>query len=234
MEPIDGLLTGLSRAHGYADRPYVTLSYAQSLDGSLALVRGRPLRISGPESMRLTHRLRAVHDAILVGIGTVLADNPRLTVREVPGRQPHAVVLDPRLRLPPDSNLAQTAGRRVTVFCGETVEPAAFAPLEIAGLQVCPLRLDDRGWLPIASVLRVLRERGIERLMVEGGARVISSFLLHKMVDEVVLTISPVMVGGQHAVETPLGRESDPLPRLEGGGVQVLGGDIVVWGKYCP
>ncbi len=83
----------------------VGLCYAQSLDGCLAEARGRPTALSGPESGRLTHRLRSLHDAILVGVGTVLADDPRLTVRGVRGPSPQPVILDSRLRTPPDAYL---------------------------------------------------------------------------------------------------------------------------------
>jgi len=234
MGPIDDLLATLSSAQGYADRPFVTLSYAQSLDGSLTLERGRPLRISGHETMRLTHRLRAVHDAILVGIGTVLSDNPRLTVREVPGKNPHAVVLDPQLHLPLDSNLVLTPERRVTVLTGRAANADAVVALETVGVQVVLMNVDEHGCIPLIPALCAIREMGIQRLMVEGGARVITSFLTGKLVDEVVLTIAPVFVGGQRALEEPVVLGSHALPRLEGGGIQDLGGDIVVWGKFTP
>ena len=86
-------------------RPFVTLTYAQSLDGSIARVPGKRLQLSGPEAQAMTHRLRAVNDAILVGIGTVLADNPRLTVRLAEGSDPQPVILDSKLRFPLDANL---------------------------------------------------------------------------------------------------------------------------------
>ena len=85
--------------------PYVTLTYAQSLDGSIAATPGRPLSISGPVSMTLTHALRAAHDAILVGIGTILADNPQLTVRYLKGKDPQPVIVDSRLRCPLDARV---------------------------------------------------------------------------------------------------------------------------------
>src|SRR5687768_4642967 len=92
-------------------RPVVTLSYAQTLDGSLALP-GRQLIISSPESMKMTHELRAAHDGLLVGIGTVLIDDPRLTVRLADGRNPQPVVLDSRLRMPLTANLLKHPDRR--------------------------------------------------------------------------------------------------------------------------
>ena len=100
MALIDQILPEIKRLPGAAGRPVVTLSYAQSLDGSIAARRGFPLQISGTESAQLTHQLRAVHDAILVGIGTVLADDPHLTVRHAQGKDPQPVVLDSQLRFP--------------------------------------------------------------------------------------------------------------------------------------
>ena len=97
----------------------VTLSYAQSLDGSLTTRRGERLTLSGEETKLLTHRLRAAHDAILVGIGTVLADNPKLTARLVGGPHPLPVVLDRRLRIPMDSEIIQRTDLIPWVVCGE-------------------------------------------------------------------------------------------------------------------
>ncbi|MCK4899238.1 MAG: RibD family protein, partial [Anaerolineales bacterium] len=105
MFPIDELLADAKADSQSAERPLVTLSYAQSLDGSIAVRRGSPLSLSSPEAMTLTHRLRAAHETILVGIGTVLADNPRLTVRLVEGRNPQPIILDSHLRLFLDANL---------------------------------------------------------------------------------------------------------------------------------
>ena len=111
-----------SSARLFAERrPLVTLSYAQSLDGSIARERGKPLALSGPESMRLTHQLRAAHDAILVGIGTVLADDPQLTVRLVEGKSPIPVILDSRLAISPTARLFQNPKKPILVcFDSET------------------------------------------------------------------------------------------------------------------
>ena len=91
-------------------RPFITVSYAQSLDGSIATASRQQMQLSGPESMRLTHQLRACCQSILVGIGTVLADDPSLTVRLVEGKSPQPIILDTRLRTPLDANLVQRSG----------------------------------------------------------------------------------------------------------------------------
>src|SRR4029079_19395558 len=102
------VLADLNRARARTprtDRPFVTLAYAQSVAGSIALEPGRPFALSGPESMRLTHALRAAHDGILIGIGTLLSDDPRLTVRLVQGKSPQPVVVDSQLRTPLQARL---------------------------------------------------------------------------------------------------------------------------------
>ena len=106
-EGLSDLLSNLVTDNKDDDTPFVTLAYAQSLDGSIAAYPGVPLAISGPVSMGITHRLRARHQAILVGIGTVLADDPRLNVRLVPGKNPQPVVLDNQLRFPLKARLLQ-------------------------------------------------------------------------------------------------------------------------------
>ena len=105
---LEPLLTGINQHFQEQGRSWVTLSYAQSLDGSIAARRGSPLVLSGSATLEITHHLRSRHAAILVGIGTLLADDPQLTVRLVPGEDPQPVVLDSQLRFPLDARLLQT------------------------------------------------------------------------------------------------------------------------------
>src|SRR5690606_10285843 len=97
-------------------RPFVTLSYAQSLDGSIAIRSGEPLVLSGPESLCFTHHLRSIHDGILVGIGTVLSDDPQLTVRHCEGESPQPIVLDSQLRIPSTARLCCLPDKRCWVL----------------------------------------------------------------------------------------------------------------------
>lgn len=175
-------------------RPRITLAYAQSLDGGISAVRGRPTAISGSESSRITHRLRAHHDAILVGIGTVLADDPRLTVRLCDGEDPRPVVLDAGLRTPPDARLLAD-GRRPLVFCA-VGSSAAAKRLEDRGVELQTVERDETGRLRLDAVLEELGRRGIRRLMVEGGGAVLSSFLAQGVWDRAVLTVAPLWLGG--------------------------------------
>jgi riboflavin-specific deaminase-like protein len=210
-------------------RPFVTLSYAQSLDGSIADRPGRPLTLSGPQAMALTHGLRAAHEAILVGIGTVLADNPRLNVRLVTGKDPQPIVVDSRLRFPPYANLLKNR-RTPLVATSEGADPERQHALEAAGARV--LRLPgSNGWVDLASLLEQLGSMEINSLMVEGGAQIITSFLASRLVDQVVLTIAPLLVGGLRVVDH-LGHSSRRrFPRLQRLSYQQLGDDLVLRGE---
>jgi len=210
-------------------RPFVTLSYAQSLDGSIADRPGRPLALSGPQAMALTHSLRAAHEAILVGIGTVLADNPRLNVRLVTGKDPQPVVVDSRLRFPPYANLLKNR-RAPLIAASEGADPERQLALEAAGARV--LRLPgSNGWVDLAGLLGQLGSMGINSLMVEGGAQIITSFLASRLVDQVVLTIAPLLVGGLRVVDHPEHSSRRRFPRLKRLSYQQLGDDLVLRGE---
>lgn len=216
-------------------RPAVTLSYAQSLDGSLAFGRGQPAGLSGPDSMRLTHRLRALHDAILVGIGTVLSDDPQLNVRLVDGSNPRPVVLDSRLRIPSGSRLLNRETDLPWIAAGRSANPERAAVLERKGAKVIRLESDPAGGLCLDDLLGKLYEMGVRSLMVEGGAQVITSFLAGRLADLAVVTVAPVFLGGLRVVDQPLGMKqagrSWSVPSLTEPVYQQAGRDWIVWGK---
>jgi GTP cyclohydrolase II len=232
VRPINQLrrvLKGGAQHRRRTGRPLVTLSYAQSLDGSIAARSGHPLALSGPQSLVLVHRLRAAHDAILVGIGTVLADNPRLNVRHATGPDPQPVVVDSRLRLPPYANLLRHR-RAPWIATAEGADPERQQALEAAGAVVFTLP-SHNGWVDLPSLLRCLAEKGINSLMVEGGAQIITSFLISRLVDQVVITLAPMLVGGLRVVD-PLGPGlTKPFPRLRHLHYQPMGEDLVLWGE---
>ena len=209
--------------------PYVTLTYAQSLDGSIAGLPGHPLPLSGQESMALTHRLRAAHDAILVGIGTVLADNPRLNVRLVDGQDPQPVVVDSRLRLPAYAHLLRN-GRSLWIATGDQADPERQVALEAAGARVFRLP-GSNGWVDLAALLAHLGQLGIRSLMVEGGAQIITSFLASRLVDQVVVTIAPLLVGGLRVLHGLGYSRPIQFPRLRHLSYQALGDDLVLRGE---
>ncbi len=202
-------------------RPLITLSYAQSIDGSITAVPGQPLALSGPEAMKLTHELRASHDAILVGVGTVLADNPRLTARLASGPNPQPVVLDSRLRFP--LNAALLSHPRPPIIAAACHADAQLqATLEAAGAKVIRFPAGDGGYVHLPALLEWLLQNGIKSLMVEGGSAVITSFLSARLVDRVIITIAPRFVGGLHAVTA---RCDLTLRNVT---YRVLGADVIV------
>lgn len=217
------LAASLKRA-GNPDRPTVTLSYAQSLDGSIALRRGEPLTLSGPESKKLTHQLRAAHGAILVGIGTVISDDPQLNVRLAKGRDPQIVVLDSQLRMPLAARMLKNGEPRV--FCVASASREAQAKLEQVG-GVVERQSDTKATkVNLREALGTLMEKGIKSVMIEGGGQVISSFLSDRLVDRVIITIAPQFVGGYKGLQS----EADKMPALLNIGLEKYGKDFVIWG----
>ena len=214
-------------------RPFVTLSYAQSLDGCISARAGEALALSGAQSLTLTHQLRASHDAILVGIGTVLSDNPQLTVRRVRGNNPRPIVVDSRLRLPLDCKLLNNNSRGPLIVTRQKPNPKRRKALEGAGAEVMSLPANARGQVNLAAMLNRLAEIGIKSLMVEGGARIITNFLLERLADYIVLTVAPVLVGGLRAVSDLGQSDPDHFLRVRNPGHKWLGEDLIVWGELA-
>lgn len=210
-------------------RPFVTLAYAQSVDGSIAIRRGERLRLSGEHSLRFTHQLRALHDALLVGVGTIIADNPQLTVRLAAGRSPQVVVLDSRLRVPVAATIFQRE-RGPWIATTEAADRRRAAEIEALGGQPLRIPATDAGWVDLAALLDMLGARGVRTVMVEGGSRVITSFLRSGLVDQVVVTITPTLVGGLRAVEALLCHNGSHPLRLADHSFAVCGDDVLLRG----
>ena len=180
-------------------RPHVILKLAVSADDKIAAKGRKTVAITGDAAQRRVHLLRAQCDAIMVGIGTVLADDPLLTCR-LPGmaaRSPVRVVLDPQLRIPGESRLVHSARQTsLWLVASETAEAAAAMRLGAAGAQV--MRLPPTSVAPgldLAAVLRALSERGISRLLVEGGSKIAAAFVAVGLVDEFWLLRGPETLG---------------------------------------
>lgn len=223
--PIDAWLAGAEAQRRQTGRPLVTLSWAQSIDGSLTTRRGETLSLSGPASIRLTHQLRAAHEAIVVGIGTVLADNPQLTVRLVQGQNPQPVVLDSHLVFPQGARLLQAA-KLPWLATIAPANPDRIASFEAQGVRILQLPADSHQRVDLPAFLEALASQGISSIMVEGGARLLTSFLQDGLADRVVITIAPVLVGGLAVVSERL----SPIPKLLELGYQQLEQDLIVWG----
>lgn len=185
--------------------PYVAAKIAQTLDGRIADSRQASKWISSEPARKLVHRWRAEANAVLVGIGTVLADNPRLTVRAVSGKQPFRVVLDRELRIPHRSALLsdEHAGQTI-VFAQATDENFERAKrIEASGARVVLLPLQE-GRLPLTRVLDELGRRNIAQVLVEGGAAIFSTFLRERLVDHLAIFIAGRLFGdGIPAVTLP-------------------------------
>ena len=215
------------------DRPLVTISYAQTLDGRLATRSGSSRWISGEASLRLTHRLRAAHDAIMVGVGTVLADDPRLTVRLVAGRDPLRVVVDSRLRTPPDAAVLRDGAASGTLLAiTDLAPPERREVIEALGadMLVMPSSADSR--VDLAALLRELGRRGAGSVMVEGGAGLITALLRLRLADQVAITVAPKILGSGIAAVGDLGIDDLDRARLiEGLEVGRYGDDLVLTGS---
>jgi GTP cyclohydrolase II len=233
MDQVEARLTEAAGHRRRANRPFVTLSYAQSLDGCIAVRRGQPLALSGSQSLTLTHQLRAAHDAILVGIGTLLADNPRLTVRLIEGKDPQPVVVDSRLRFPLDASLLQDHQLSPWIATTDQADNDRQRELEAAGARVLRLPAQANGQVHLVALLEQLGELGLNSLMVEGGASIITSFLSERLVDFLVLTVVPTLVGGLHAVDDLRGSDPAHFPRLRHPGSEWLGEDLILWGDFA-
>jgi diaminohydroxyphosphoribosylaminopyrimidine deaminase / 5-amino-6-(5-phosphoribosylamino)uracil reductase len=212
-------------------RPHVLLKIAVSADGKAGLADRRPAAITGEEARGRVHMLRAASDAVLVGIGTALADDPQLTCR-LPGmsdRSPVRVVLDTRLQLPPTGKLAATAADTpLWVIAGDTADAGQGEALRAQAVEV--LQSEVRaGRIDVAGALRLLAGRGITRVLVEGGPRVAAAFLAADLVDEAVLLRGPVTIGpdGIDALDAlPLAALA-ASPRLRSRGAEAIGPDTI-------
>ncbi len=201
--------------------PLVIGQLGQSLDGRIATRTGHSHYINGAAALTHLHCLRALVEGVLVGAGTVIADNPLLTVRHVPGEQPARIVLDPNGRVPNTARLWHTPGRRIVMQRGNLVRPE--------GVEIVPL--PGVAGEPIAPqvILAALRQVGIRRILVEGGAHTLSHFLAAGALDRLHFLIGPLILGsGLPGLTLP------PIDRLDGAlrpitrCYPLYGGDIIV------
>lgn len=176
--------------------PYVSLKLALSLDGRIATRTGASKWVTGADARARVHALRSKNDAVGVGIGTALADDPRLTVRDAPGLSPIRLVFDTKLRLAMESRLVMTASQFPTwILCGEEASAATEAELTGHGLGVLRVPVSAEGRIDVIAALRLLGERGIVSLMVEGGAELAGSFLAQRAADELHAFVAPILLG---------------------------------------
>jgi diaminohydroxyphosphoribosylaminopyrimidine deaminase/5-amino-6-(5-phosphoribosylamino)uracil reductase len=215
-----------------AGMPVVTLKLASTLDGRIATATGESRWITGEAARREVHALRARHDAILVGSGTVLADDPDLTCR-IPGmeRVPMLrVVADARLRTPPSARLVQSAGvAPVLIMTAHGHPPAAQAPFMEAGADMVTVPAHAVGGLDLPSLLRALGRRGVTRVLAEGGAGLAAALLRQGLVDRLAWFHAPAVMGGDGhpALEGLRLAALSAMPRFRRVALRALGDDML-------
>jgi diaminohydroxyphosphoribosylaminopyrimidine deaminase/5-amino-6-(5-phosphoribosylamino)uracil reductase len=214
--------------------PEVTLKAAITLDGRIATQSGDSKWITSEASRRAAHRLRAQSDAVLVGVGTVLADDPELTVRHVRGKNPLRVVLDSRLRTPIASCVARPGSARTLIVHGARAAQVRRRALASANVELVEVAQGKGGGLDLLAVLAALQARGVRKLLVEGGGRVHGALLQAGLVHRVALFIAPRLLAdsfGKPLAEGPAkARIADALT-LKDVRYKKLGPDMLVTGK---
>ena len=215
--------------------PRVTVHYAQSLDGRIATCTGDSQWIGGPASLRLAHQLRAEHAAVLVGVGTVLADNPRLTVRLVEGSSPRRIVVDSRLRLPLGTNLLVDGAAPTCVATTAAASPERVQAVRELGADVLVVDPDEHGQVDLRRLLICLAaERGLESVLIEGGGGVITSALRQGIVDRLVVCIAARLIGAGVAAVGDLGvTRLQEAPGFSDARFRLLEDDVIFEGQLA-
>lgn len=213
-------------------RPFVVSKFAMTLDGKLATHTGHSQWITGHEARQNVHELRNEMDAILVGVGTVLADNPSLTTRmeNRHGKNPIRVILDSQLRTPLDSNVMNTKVAQTILVVSKTVDTNRFAEYEDKGASIIVISKDERG-LNLSELVDELYKRGITDLLVEGGGIVNASFLRAGLIDKYLVYIAPKVLGGKNSVTPFAGANVETMDAAEllyFDEIEKIGDDILI------
>lgn len=190
---------------------FVVGQLGQTLDGRIATVTGASKYISGREALKHLHRLRAAVDAVVVGVGTVVADDPQLTVRLASGRNPARVVIDPQGRTPPEARLLRDGAAPTLLLCGPDASPPP-------GVETLRAPLDARGRFTPEAIVAALAARGLGRVLLEGGASTLAAFLDAGRIDLLHLLVAPMILGsGKPGISLrPVNRLDDALrPRTD-------------------
>ena len=220
---------GFVFVHKYG-RPFITLKAAMSLDGRMCLANGSSKWLTGIEARTEAHRLRAENDAVLVGVGTVLSDDPELTVRHVEGINPLRIILDSTLRTPTSAKIIGDDGKCLILTTSHADPERTKALVESgAGIVTFP---SDSEHVNLKSALKFLVDRGVLNLMVEGGPEILSAFLREKLADYMTLFISPRILGEGKGFTLNMNfKDVNRAFRLTSTKTQTLGDDIMTEGR---
>jgi len=210
-------------------RPFVTLKWAMTLDGKVAGPGGETARLSGEEALRRVHEERRRHDAIMVGVGTVLTDDPELTVRHVPGRSPRRIVVDARLDTPPGARVL-SPGVPTLILTTEDADQKRARHLEEKGARV--LRLPASGTrVDVRKALSLLADDGVSTLLVEGGPTLHGTFMDLGLADRLLVDVASRVIGTRDAPSAVMGEGARKGPLAVGFTivrVDDLAGDVVI------
>jgi riboflavin-specific deaminase-like protein len=205
---------------GDADRPIVIAQLGQSLDGRIATPTGASKYINGPIALDVLHHLRARVDAVVVGVGTVIADDPLLTVRRVPGRSPARVIIDPNGRLPACAKCLCSDGASTYVIRNT-------GNCDVSHCQTLQVPAGEDGINP-HDMIAALHERGLRRLLIEGGAKTVSRFIAAGAVDRLYLLVAPMLIGsGKTGLDLPPIDQLTEALRPETRSYSLEGGDVL-------
>ena len=208
--------------------PFVTLKVAQTLDGKIATTEGISRYITSFESRRSVHRLRSGVDAVVVGIGTVLQDDPQLTVRHIKGKSPLRIVLDSKGRTPPGANILSSDGKSIIMTTSQA-SPVWKEEMEKRGARVWEVPATGDGVIDLREAAKLLGAKGITSLLIEGGREVFTSALREGIVDKVLIFLSPKIMGEGRGGFGDLGvRELSSLYRLYNMKVRKIGEDLLI------
>ncbi len=208
---------------GSSQAPFVVAQLGQSLDGRIATVTGHSFYINGDGALDHLHAIRAHVDAVVVGIGTILADDPQLTVRRVAGRSPARVVIDPNGRLPSSARVLRDDGVRRLVM--RRPGRGARLPSDVEDIVLdCP----EDGPVAPRDILKALARAGFARILLEGGARTVSGFLDAGCIDRLHILMAPVLIGsGKQGLDLPVIENLDDALRPETSAYLLEGGDVL-------
>jgi len=214
--------------------PFITLKFAQTLDGRIATASGHSRWISSAPSLRLAHRLRSSHDAVLIGVNTLIQDNPELTVRLVRGRNPLRVIVDSSLRMPIDAQVLMNQNAAQTIVATTAnADPEKLTQLMSIGIEALMIGDDTNHRVDLKKLFIELGKRNISSVLVEGGSAIITSMMKAKLPDRIVIVIAPKIVGkGIDAVGDLNIHTMDESMRLTYGKIRRLGNDLIIDGRF--
>ena len=210
--------------------PFITLKFAQTIDGRIATSTGHSRWISSESSLKFAHRLRSIHDGVMVGAGTILKDDPELTVRHVRGKNPLRIIVDSTLRIQANAHVLNNQERAKTIIVTTPLcNKEKLSQLKDAGIEIVIIDNDNKERVDLKKLLIELGKREISSILVEGGSEIITSFLKEKMADRLVIITAPKIMGTGTPAVGDLGiKITDDSIKLSLRKVFKKGNDIVI------